>query len=325
MPIVLSHASAFRFWRTFTGNVATLRPTALRHTPDARPKLTRDLRQELATLGILSDEHHPIHCLVADESLRGHTLGIRCHVARRPLPAGAVLQLSENVDIVSPELCFIQMSRVLSAGKLALAGCELCGTYATSPLGELLPRKPLTTTAQLVAFSKAVPGIAGAHRVQGALPHVLDNAASPMEAKVVLLLTLPRVSGGYGLPKPQLNPTIPLGSAAQKIYHVRTCRPDLYWADAHVDVEYDGEVHEGTDARIKDAARAAALMTEGITVMTLTYPQVIDEDAFNTVAETLAGAVGYRLRIRTASFQERRAKLRGELELARQEAYEEAN
>ena len=136
-----------------------------------------------------------------------------------------------------------------------------------------------------------------------------------MEAKVALLLSLPAKYGGYGLPKPALNPALEPGDDAKKLYRVESYRPDLFWAEARVDVEYHGNPHEGEAARTKDAARQAALEADGIKVTVLTFPQVADPAAFDVVARTLAKRLGCRLRIGVSGYEERRAHLREELEL----------
>ncbi len=266
-------------------------------------------------LGVPVDDTSPLHCLVADASLRSYATGVITHYTDRPLPAGSILRLSPHVCIVSPELCFLQLATTLSVGRLTLEGMLLCGTFVRGADGNSGERLPLTSAAKLQEFIQLAPGAQGAKRARLAASHVLDNAASPMEARTEILLCLPPAWGGYGLPAPELNPDIVLSPAARALYDVKTCRPDLYWRDAKLDVEYDGDSHEGEVGHRKDVARIMALEAEGITVAPLTYLQLNDAEAFDTVATTVAKKLGHRLRIRVKDFPQRRATLRYQLGL----------
>ncbi len=314
MGIVLSHSTAFLVWRAFTGKIDALPSASLSAGSAGRVRLTPKLREQLAAFGVEPPPCRVLHCLVSDDNQRPKIPGVVAHIAKSPLPPASFFRLTPQIDIVSPELCFLQLARVLSPEKLAMAGMELCGTYSLRE-DKCYSRRPLTSVAKLTNFLNAVPGVAGMRQANRILPHLLDNAASPMEAKLALLLCLPTMWGGYGLPAPELNPTIKLHKNARALYRVRSCRPDLHWRDAGVAVEYDGQDHENEDTHAKDVARIAALRTEGLDVMVLTYSQLANPEAFDVVAHTLAKQLGHRLRIRSANFEMRRAKLRDELEV----------
>lgn len=283
---------------------------------------------ELAMLGIEPAPRRPLHLLFAEAGLRpsAKQLGLpplRAHVQTADLPDGSILRLSEHVSIVSPELCFLQMAPFSSVPQLTLTGYQLCGTYALLPSPDdpardtVVSRAASLTTANALAAITAAPVGARNRRARIAAMHILDNAASPMEAKLAMLLTLPTAMGGYALPRPELNPVLPLRPKAQTLYPHTTVRPDLYWADARFDVEYDGDTHEGTESRMKDAGRRVALEAEGVKMLTLTYAQVADEAAFDVLARRIAKEIGRRIdiRMKNGSHALRRAALRRELEL----------
>ncbi len=315
MQIVLSHATAFLYWRSFTGKVSALPHAVLPSGPDSRPKLTSELQGELAALGIKISESKAIHCMIAENNNCSKTANIHCHWTAQPLPDGAILRISPNVSVVSPELCFLQLAQSLPPGRLILAGTELCGTYALTGAKDLESRRPLTSGESLKRFAELFVHVSGARKAREAASHVFDGAASPMEAKLTLLLCLPATLGGFGLPRPVLNFPIPLKPEARALYHVKTCRPDLYWKDARLDVEYDGDTHEGEESHLKDTARVMALMAHGLDVIVLTYPQLANPEAFRVSVEVIAKKLHHRVRIRVANFPERQAKLRKELEL----------
>lgn len=137
-----------------------------------------------------------------------------------------------------------------------------------------------------------------------------------MEIKLALVLGLPQRFGGFGLPAPELNAVVPLGEESRALYKVASCRCDLFWPQARLDVEYDGlEFHKGDSSRTEDAARGAALEAEGISVMRLTFPQVADKNALLAVGKVLSGKLGLQWRFRSDAFPERYAALRELLEL----------
>lgn len=315
MDIVLSHETAFRFWRSFVGNLDAMRRAALPAGLQHEGAFPDTAERELAILGVAFDTEHPLDLLYAEQTRRARRGDIRAHACTVNLPAGSILRLSSHVCIVSPDLCFVQLGSSMPAGRLAMAGCELCSAYAHGFTGDLPKRPPITTAESLAAYAELVPGLHGRKLAQRMSRYVLDNAESPMEAKVALLLTLPQVLGGYGMPRPALNPELSMSRDARTLYDVETCRPDLYWADARVDVEYDGDVHEGQSARLRDTARRAALDTDGINVTVLSYQQVADAAAFDVVARSLAKRLRFRLRLHLDDFDVRQWRLRGELGL----------
>ena len=132
-----------------------------------------------------------------------------------------------------------------------------------------------------------------------------------------MLLCLPTAMGGYALPKPTLNPEVTLDANARALYPHLVARPDLFWEEKRLDVEYDGDAHEGGESRAKDAGRLAALEVEGITVVTLTYPQVASALAFDVVARRIGRMLGapVRIRMKNDGHARRRLLLREELGL----------
>ena len=315
MQVVLSHTTAFWFWRFFADKVDALRPASLPAGPRNGAPLSDEILRELEALGIFFSAKHPLHLLYAEQEQRPKRPDIQPHVHVGVLPPGAILRLTAHICIASPELCFTQLACTMTPERLALAGLELSAAYALAPGAGLPQRPPLTTPEKLATFANLVVGMHGRKTAQRMAKYAVGGAESPMEAKVALLLSLPMKYGGYGLPKPTLNPVLEPGDGARKLYRVESYRPDLFWADARVDVEYHGDPHEGEAARTRDAARQAALEADGIAVTVLTFPQVADPAAFDVVARTLATRLGCRLRVGVAGFEERRAHLREELEL----------
>ncbi|MBR2790123.1 MAG: hypothetical protein IKD70_05840 [Eggerthellaceae bacterium] len=301
MSIVISHKSAWRFWRTFAGNRAALPKSRRSKLTDAPVPLTADLLEELASLSIPVTANIPLDLLFSTTAVRSRAKRIRAHHTSRPLPPASLIPLSDHVFVTCPELTFFQIAGEYSMAQLAMIGAELCGTYRLFDasgvrLAHQAERRPITAPDAIIAYGEAL-GLAGNSPAFQAARHVPENAASPMEAMVALLLALPRTRGGYGLPAPILNHPVPLGKEAALMYPHSPCRCDLYWPDARLDVEYEGrEAHE--TAFIQDSARRAALMQEQIDVIVLTKQQVYDAEVFDAVATLIAGKLGVRIRFR---------------------------
>ena len=194
-------------------------------------------------------------------------------------------------------------------------GCELCGTYGLPPRdGQPKDRPALTSVATIRRYVDALPARVVPARAARALAYLMDSAASPRESELALLLSLPPLLGGYGLPKPTLNHPVPLGPEAFRLYPHSPCRCDLYWEDRRFAMEYQGEAaHRNRFG--EDVARAAALAAEGITVLTLTKEQPDDAAVFTAVAKTVAEKLDRQLRIRREDFVVRNEALRRDLRL----------
>ena len=272
------------------------------------------IRDELAGLAFSFGPEHPLDLLFSHSGIHSQAAEIRSHRIRRPLPAGSLLRLSEHVAIVSPELCFAQIARDYSLGQLMLCGCEICGTYlpiTDDPRPEERPR--LTSASKLQAYLRDLGAGREAKAAQAA-HRVFDDAASQMEARLALLLSLPQTMGGFGLPRPRLNPSITLGVESHRVYPCDSCRMDLYWRQANLDVEYDGSLHN-EERRDRDAARIVALRMEKVDVMVLRSRQVHDVRSMVSIAQMIAGKLGCRIRVTTQDFERRHRQLRRELRL----------
>ena len=319
MILVISHRSALQFWRRFAGNRAAL-PLVDNPQPMANVlALSCKLRVELASCGFAPSPQTPLDLLFSSGATRSRAKSIRAHSTGRTLPPGSLLRLSEHLLIVSPELVFLQIAGSHSFEQLIMAGCELCGTYVLlGPDGRPLPkpiRRPQLTSTERIAATATSLHLSESAKPIRALHYVFDAAASPMEAKAALLLSLPARWGGYNLPRPVLNAPFKLSREATALYPRRSCRLDLYWANVCLDVEYDGEDSHTGDAHAKDVARIAALTLDGIDVMVLAKAQVYNARSFASIAEVIARKLGVSLRIRAKDFAEKQRKLREELGL----------
>lgn len=235
-----------------------------------------------------------------------HSLGIEP-------PRKSILEITDDLGIVSPELCFLQMASLLELEDLVLLGCELCGCYAlqSSSDGGMISSPPLTSKNRLEAFIGKAKGARGVETARKAASFVIDDSASPMETAVYALLCLPQHFGGYGLPTPVANKTIKLTRATTRTFGSSFYVGDLVWPECKVIMEYDGvDNHAGYEQIARDARRRDALTAEGFSVFVVTKKQLYSNSEFFGVSRAAAKKLGIRLRCRGKGFDARNARLR---------------
>lgn len=179
--------------------------------------------------------NEPLHVVVSVASARLRASDAVYHVKSCVFPRRSFIAAQEGVFISSPELCYLQMAEELELPDLVQLGFEFCGSYGMrdqdEPIGKseegldfgrragkavswldadyemaagreegagsagYLPCAPLMSVASLERFISRCDGQYGVKKARDALRYVADNAASPMEAKLVTLLCLPRIKG----------------------------------------------------------------------------------------------------------------------------------
>lgn len=266
----------------------------------------------------------PIHAFVAERAKGTSTKHLITHVFSQQIPNGTFLDLGHGVCICTPQFTFLQLASQLESLELLALGMELCGTYSRwSPhvesggLAAARDREnarsctyelpPVISAKRLTAFVNRMGGQRGAIGARRVIRWVLDGSASPMETATYLLLCLPRRLGGYGLPKPVLNPVLKISGpdGVKKRY------PDLFWLGANIDVEYNSdEAHSGEWSRYRDSKREIELTVANVRVLPLTRPQLMDAKEFDGFAHGLRRMLGIRSRPMDPDWPYRRDELR---------------
>src|SRR6266508_4822251 len=115
--------------------------------------------------------------------------------------------------------------------------------------------------AQLTSWADANAGRRGIKKLRQVLQHVEPAAESPMESRLRMLLVL------AGLPRPKVQVSI----------HDRwgrfVGRPDLYYPEHRLGIEYDGDVHRNTLA--EDNRRQNRLLNTGVHLLRFTAGDVL--------------------------------------------------
>ncbi|MBQ9057771.1 MAG: DUF559 domain-containing protein [Atopobiaceae bacterium] len=100
---------------------------------------------------------------------------------------------------------------------------------------------------------------------------VVEGSASPMESALTLILCAPQSWGGFGLPQPQLNKSIPVDKSIRHLWSEEYITPDLLWESAKLVLEYDSTQHHTTSRQLaRDASRRDIFQQMGFRVISVT-------------------------------------------------------
>ena len=288
----------------------------------------------------------PIDVLVSKPGRHRHDNQAVAHIMTVDLPKGSFCHPEDLLDcdslvsmglrpddmvIVSPELCFLQMANELSLVKLIALGFELCGLYVMPPSDlvssdpddlcwsddsqEHCPmRYPLTTPARLSSYLDASCGIDGLVKARRAASYVLAHSASPRETVLAMLLTLPYSMGGYCLRGFELNRKVDLSVDAARHFRKSYCVCDLYHAAGRLAIEYDSDfAHSGDDRRQSDSRRVKALTLTGESVVSITNAEITNRQTMDGIAKLVRRKLGLRAHHDTDVQIVARIRLRTEL------------
>ena len=282
---------------------------------------------------VLDQLTRPLHILVPDRNQGRPTADLRPHVWSGPIPSRSFIELEPGVFLSTPAFTFLQMATELSLIELVQLGMMLCGFYSSdpsfgrrasngtldTPLVELHRQMvasatyfeidPVCKTSGLKTYIRRAKGCRGAGPAGETLKWVRDTAASHMETALYLLLCLPVRMGGYGLPKPELNPevTVMQASGSKMLF------PDLYWSGPSIDVEYNSDTeHSGPSANYRDSRRMVAIVCNKITYLSIATGQLYRAEDLDNAARGLARMLKHRIRV-DADWRARRAQLRSEV------------
>lgn len=320
--VFLSHGTALAYYRSGVASSPGIPDGFVAHYPRTseverrfRETGSRSLALACVAASRIGVASGPVDLLVPRRRSRYTDRDVRCHVFATNLPGHPFVEVVPRVFVASPGLLFSQIAAMLTAGlassrivpfaQLASLGYEFCGSYSLDGGNRgFLGRKPVASVAGLSLCLAEVGPVAGAKLARRALGFTCDGAASPAEANIALLLSLPTSCGGRGIPLPRLNDRLRLDrKAAAFVGGVRGLSPDLLWwargphgEDLPIVMEYDSDLeHADRRSLHRDNGRRSAFREIGARVFTVTADQLYDQRRFGLVAEQLAGAAGWRV------------------------------
>ena len=323
MEITLGHAASMKFWRIkrppFHTRALLARrgePSCFRSGSHAEAKPSVNDLERVERIGIDLGTN-PTDFIVPSPSSRTRSTRITCSVFDKRIPAKAFVYVGDGVFVVSPELCLLLEARTAAFANLVETGYEFCGSYrlaASSDTGMLSDQLPLTSVSKLQSFLARARNLNGDGAARDAVAHILPNSESPKESQLSILSSFPGRLGGYGFPQPTLNHPVRISEKARGRSVGETCRCDLFWPDAKLDVEYDSRLHHTGEAeQEKDSARRTALAYAGILVITVSSDQLHTRSEMDKVAHAMAKRLGTRCRSRAHDWELKQIRLRSQL------------
>lgn len=257
----------------------------------------------------------PLSCYVNSGKGRRYYAGIKTMTLGGSFPPGSFVGDLRGFAAPAPELLALLLGRVLAPGSLLMAISELCGFYSTGASGDQAFAVPqLTTLEKITAYARNLETSRrvaccrmprGASSAVGLLPHVVERAASPAEAALALLLSLPFELGGFGLPAPALNQRIAVGGCEY------VC--DLSWNGGSCLLEYQGATHKQRWRRASDRRKANLLRVGGRLLLEAGRDDLMSFSGMNQLAESLASVLGVPLPPATRELLQRRIDLRSDV------------
>lgn len=314
MTICFGHTTALELWRY-------VRPSQQFRVRPSRAHVP-NIADTTAALAFLENFKKanitlepPAQLLVSTANGRRRPRGIIAKTAIKNTPLMNVQSAFGSFLLVTPGELFIECAQTEPLEKLIEIGFELCGSYALSPCeAGFVQARPITSVEELRRYTEKALGRNGRSNARKALRFIANGSASPAETRLAMLLCLPRMRGGYGLPLPRMNHRIHVTGDAQKITSNKFFVCNLYWSQAQLDVEYDSDAFHASPVGIaSDAERRNALEYMGISVVTITNSQTRDIDLFDNAARIIARSLGVRLAAATYNWFTRRKNLRRKL------------
>ena len=172
--------------------------------------------------------------------------------------------------ITSPEFTYLQIASKLDLIGTILAGSALCSDYFLNQNGHggvsQRPNGPLTNRAAIAKFLSTQGRKRGIVPAQRALQYIVENARSPRETSLALLLCLPYNLGGFNLGTVELNKPLELenryGEKITRIPDLTIQLKDRREKQATVLLDYDPAVtHAGGQRVLRDLDRENELVT----------------------------------------------------------------
>lgn len=249
--------------------------------------------------------------------------GATCHLMTGSYPVGSFFGLDEGIMVTCPELTFLQAARALSEELLVLYGHELCGCFAHG-MGEhgFCNCPALTSTERLEAYLDRLEALRasrgegmpwGLRKARAALAHVRNGAASPEEAVLSMVLTMPRRMGGYGLPPARLNASVRLGAEAARLFGIDEFVCDLSWEGYGLVAEFQGAQHKLRSRRSYDRRKGNVLGADGWKVVEVDRSMLERASLMDEVAKSVTTGLGRRWRQPGARDATRQVGLRNRL------------
>ena len=125
MDIIISHSSAFEYWRAHrNAKIPAAEKPRRKGLPTAIPDIAEVYERTPPGLSF------PVNLMVDNPNARRQSRAVLSHVYSTPIPPWCFTRIGDGLYVSSPSFCFFQMAEELPFIKLIELGIELCGTYS---------------------------------------------------------------------------------------------------------------------------------------------------------------------------------------------------
>ena len=257
MRLTVDKLTALRALRVFRAAGGSL-PAGRTSLPDPSPSpqrrwSARIIPSERLGLDQPPSGDAPIDVVVPRPELRLRSAFFSCSVRSTSLLERSFVDLGGGLFIPCPELIFYELADVMEPAVHALLAYELCGTYvrdAAKPrTGDVTYGvRPVTTVERIGRYLDELGKRPRALLARNHLRRAADNAWSPIEAIIALMVRLPVHEHGYELGEVALN--VRHGSSPELVaLGCKTSRvPDIEVVETHLGFNYDSQAHLDLEA-----------------------------------------------------------------------------
>lgn len=202
------------------------------------------------------------------------------------------LRIDKGLYASPPEAVLPQVMGHMDMERITVLAFELCGRFGIRD-GRVFLRESTCTREMVLRQLDEARHVRGRRVALAALGQVREGAGSPMEAVLAMALCAPVKWGGFDLPWPELNRSLPVAGKAAALWDDDFITPDLLWEDAHLCIEYDSdENHTASEKIAIDAARRDVLEEMGYRVVTVTTRHLQGAREVERIARIVAGQLG---------------------------------
>lgn len=165
-------------------------------------------------------------------------------------------------ELAKGEVVTVRGMRATSVLRTLRDLCAKLSLIEAVVLSDMALHARLVSTSELRAAVEESTGHQGVRMLRRALDHVEPESESPMETRLRMLLVL------AGLPRPAAQVAI------RDRFHRFLGRPDLFYREQRLGLEYDGAQH--SDSLAQDNRRQNRLLDAGVRLLRFTAADIYD-------------------------------------------------
>lgn len=242
--------------------------------------------------GLAADPIHMLHAadrrLPAGAAFSGmtaawlHGIDVKpCNPIEATVPDGAGVSARAGIEVrrsVFGKGDIVRL-RGLPATSIVRTIAEICGRLdliEAVAIADSAFHRRLLRPEQLETWARSHPGYRGVRNLRETLRHAEPASESPMESRLRMVLVL----GGLARPRAQVS--------LHDRWHRFVGRPDLYYEQERIGIEYDGAIHR--DTLVEDNRRQNRLLNIGVRLLRFTAADVVGNP--ESVVRQVAAALG---------------------------------